>query len=71
MKHACDDFKMMFGAPPAEARASAGKGGKPEFDDLAELGPGGVQKFQSIVGAAQCSFALCQFGIAHVVMPLG
>ena len=59
VKHSCDNSKMMFGAPPAEAHASVGKDDKPEFGDLAELGPSRVQKFQSVGGAAQWLIALC------------
>ena len=60
----------MFGTPPAEAHAPMDKDDKPEFDDSAEFGPDGVQKFQSVIGAVQWLIALCQFDIAHVVMPL-
>ena len=70
MKHLCDNFKMMFGDPPAEAHAPVDKEDKPKFDNLAEPGPGGVQKFQSIAGAVQWLIALCQFDITHTVMPL-
>ena len=71
MKCTCGNFEAMFGAPPVEAHTPMDKDGKPEFDDLAELGPGGVQKFQSIVGAMQWLIALCRFNIARMAMPLG
>ena len=71
MKRVCDDFKVMFGTPPAEVRAPVDKGDKPEFDDSKELGPDGVQKFQSIVGAVHRLINLCHFDIAHAVMSLG
>ena len=71
VKRVCDDFKMMFGAPPAEARAPMDKDDEPEFDDSKELGPGGVQKFQSVIGAVQWLIALCHFDVAHAVMSLG
>ena len=43
----------------AEVHAPEDKDGKPKFDDSAELGPDGVQKFQSVVGAVQWLIALC------------
>ena len=61
----------MFGTPPVEACAPVGKDDKPEFDDSEELGPDGVQKFQSVVGAVQWLITLCRFDIAHAVMSLG
>ena len=33
----CDNFKMLFGAPPAEAHAPTSKNSKPEFDELEEF----------------------------------
>ena len=70
MKCSCDNFEMMFGTPPVEVRTPVGKDDKPEFDDLAEVGPSGVQKFRSVVGAVQWVIALCQFNIACAAMPL-
>ena len=62
---------MMFGAPPAEVHAPVDKDDKPEFDDSEELGPDGVQKFQSVIGAVQWLIALCRFDVAHAVMSCG
>ena len=47
------------------------KGDEPEFDDSNERGPGGVQKFQSVIGAVQWLIALCRFDVAHAAMSLG
>ena len=59
MKHSCGNFKIMFGAPPAKARAPVDKDDKPNFDNSAELRSDGVQKFQFVVGATQWLIALC------------
>ena len=62
---------MMFGEPVKEYHAPMEKQDQPELDDSPELGPDGVEKFQSLIGAAQWTVTLSRFDVAHACMSLG
>ena len=71
VKRMVDNFRMMFGVSPNEKHAPMDKDAKPELDETPLLGPDGIQKFQSLIGAMQWAITLCRFDIAHSVMSLG
>jgi hypothetical protein len=71
VKRMIDNYKLMFGGPPREYHAPMDKDDKPELDDTAILGPDGVQKFQSLIGAVQWTISLCRMDVVHTVMSLG
>ena len=71
VKHLCDNYKLMFGELPTEFHAPMEKGDQPELDDMVELGPDGIQCFQSLMGAVQWTVTLSRFDVAHAVMSLG
>ena len=61
----------MFGEKPDEKHSPMEKGDQPEMDETPLLGPDGIQKFQSIIGAIQWTISLCRFDVLHAVMSLG
>jgi hypothetical protein len=65
-----DNYKMMFGELPTEVHAPIDKDYHAELDDTPLLGPDGVEKFQSLIGACQWMISLCRFDIAQAVMTL-
>ena len=69
----CGTTTQLFGRFSEQMALSDGvdKDDKPDCDDLAELGPNGVQKFQSVIGAVQWLIVLCQFDVTHTAMSLG
>ncbi len=71
VKRLLDNYKMMFGELPTPRYSPMEKDDKPEFDDSKELGPDGIQQYQSLIGAAQWLISLCRFDIAQSVMSLG
>jgi len=71
VKRLCDNYKLMFGELPTEFHAPMEKGDQPELDDTDELGPDGIQWFQSLMGAVQWTVTLSRFDVAHAVMSLG
>jgi len=71
VKRMVDNYKMMFGEQPKAYYSPMEKGDQPELDDSPELGPDGIAKFQSMIGALQWTITLCRFDIAHAVMSLG
>ena len=71
VKRLVENYKMMFGEPPREYHAPMEKGDQPELDETPELGPDGIQKFQSLLGAVQWTVTLSRLDVAHAVMSLG
>ena len=47
------------------------KGDQPELDDSPEVGPDGVDRYQSLLGATQWTISLCCFDVMHACMSLG
>ena len=45
--------------------------GQPELDETPELGPNGVEQYQSLLGAVQWTVTLSRIDVAHAVMSLG
>ena len=71
VKRLVDTFKQLFGIPPTELHAPMDKADKPELDDSSLLGPDGIAKFQSLIGACQWLITLSRFDIGQTVMSLG
>ena len=53
VKRMCENYELMFGEPVKEYHAPMEKQDQPELDVLPELGPDGIEKFQSLIGAVQ------------------
>ena len=70
-KRLIDNYKFMFGELPTEVHAPMDKDDKPELDDSPKLGPDGIQKFQSLIGAVQWMITLCRLDLALPIMSLG
>ena len=70
VKRMVENYKIIFGKIPREFHAPIDKDDKPELDDTPLLGPDGVQKFQSLIGAVQWLVTLSQFDVAHACMSL-
>ena len=71
VKRLVDSYKLLFGEPPTTQFAPMDKDDKPELDDSDLLGPDGIEKYQSLIGACQWMITLCRFNIAQAVMSLG
>ena len=52
------NYKLMFGELPTEAHSPMDKDCKPELDTSMELGPDGIQKYQTLMGEAQWMITL-------------
>ncbi len=66
------NYHMLFGEEPKPYYAPLDKDDDhPELDTSDLLGPDGVAKFQSLIGALQWTISLCRFDVAHSVMSLG
>ena len=48
-----DNYKLMFGELPREQHSPLDENDKPELDESPLLGPDGIQKYQSLIGAMQ------------------
>ena len=70
-KRLIETYKLLFGELPQEQHSPLAKEDHPELDDSPLLGPDGVQKYQSLMGAVQWMVTLCRFDIAQAVMSLG
>ena len=71
VKRLVDTYKQLFGELPTELHAPMDKEYKAELDDSELLGPDGIAKYQSLIGACQWMISLCRFDIAQTVMTLG
>jgi hypothetical protein len=71
VKRLVDTYKEMFGEMPKEVFSPIDKDDKPEFDDTPILGPDGIKRYQTLIGAAQWLITLSRFDIAHAIMSLG
>ena len=71
VKRLVDSFKQLFGTQPTEQHAPIDKDAKPELDDSPLLGPDGIAKFQSLIGACQWLITLSRFDIGQTIMSLG
>ena len=71
IKRLVDTYKQLFGEPPTPLHAPMDKDDKPELDESPLLGPDGIAKYQSLIGAAQWLITLSRFDIAQTVMSLG
>jgi hypothetical protein len=71
VKRMVDNYKQMFGELPHEFHAPMDKDYHPELDASGLLGPDGIKKYQSLLGACQWMITLCRFDIAQAVMTLG
>ena len=71
VKRLVDTYKQLFGEQPTELHAPMDKADKPELDDSPLLGPDGIARFQSIIGACQWLITLNRFDIGQTVMSLG
>ena len=59
------------GEQPKEVHSPLDKDDKPELDESPLLGPDGIKRFQTLIGAAQWLITLSRFDIAHAIMSLG
>ena len=71
IKRLCDNYELMFKEQPKPVFTPMEKGDQPELDESPLLGPDGIKKFQSIIGAIQWTISLCRFDVLHAVMSLG
>ena len=71
VKRMCENYEMMFGELVKEHHAPMEKHDQPELDVTPELGPDGIKKFQSLIGAVQWTISLSRFNVAHACMSLG
>ena len=71
MKRLVETHKELFGEQPKEVHSPLDKDDKPELDDSPLLGPDGIKRYQTLIGAAQWLITLSRFDIAHAIMSLG
>ena len=71
VKRLVDTYKEVFGEQPKEVHSPLDKDDKPELDDTPLLGPVGVKRFQTLIGATLWLIMLSRFDIAHTIMSLG
>ena len=71
IKRMVENYRMMFGELPPEVHAPLDKDDHPELDESPLLGPDGIARYQSLLGAMQWTISLCRFDIGQAVMSLG
>ena len=63
-------YATMFGSKPKEYVSPLDKGDHPELDTSEELGPDGIQKYQSMLGSLQWAVSLGRFDIHTATMTM-
>jgi hypothetical protein len=63
-------YASMFGSKPKEYISPLEKGDHPELDTSEELGPDGIQKYQSMLGSLQWAVSLGRFDIHTATMTM-
>ena len=71
VKRMVENYKILYGELPREYHAPMEKGDQPELDETSELGPDGIEQYQSLLGAVQWTVTLSRINVAHAVMSLG
>ena len=65
VKRLVETYKELFGEQPKEVHLPLDKDDKPELDESPLLGPDGIKRYQTLIGAAQWLITLSRFDIAH------
>ena len=60
VKHLVETYKQLFDELPIEVHMPMDKDDKPELDDSPLLGPDGIKRFQTLIGAVQWLITLTQ-----------
>ena len=63
MKRLVETHKELFGEQPKEVHSPLDKDDKPELDESPLLGPDGIKRYQTLIGAAQWLITLSRFDI--------
>ena len=53
MKRLVESYKELFGEQPKEVHSPLDKDDEPELDESPLLGPDGIKRYQTLIGAAQ------------------
>jgi hypothetical protein len=63
-------YERIYGEKPKEYSCPLEPDDHPELDTTPEMGPDGIQKYQSLIGQLQWAISLCRFDIQVAVMSL-